>query len=195
MSTPPRLAVSHHVVLREVAGGVERVLLGEVLFDPRDFSPPLDPDGDGVYHFTTINVGPGVIVKLKAVPLGLQPVVWLAEGDVVINGVLDLNGEDGHSEGVTTLNTAAIGGAGGHEEGRGARAGLSATPGLGPGGGVAALRGGGAGHVNLGQKVRPSPAGPTPICAATCASGWSAGSGFLSGVIAASCAPIVRISG
>ncbi len=124
---------------------------GEVLFDPRDFSPPLDPDGDGVYHFTTINVGPGVIVKLKAVPLGLQPVVWLAEGDVVINGVLDLNGEDGHSEGVTTLNTAAIGGAGGHEEGRGARAGLSATPGLGPGGGVAALRGGGAGHVNLGH--------------------------------------------
>ena len=41
----------------------------------------------------------------------------------------------------------------------------------------------------------PSPAGPTPICAATCASGWSAGSGLLSGVIAASCAPIVRISG
>lgn len=24
---------------------------GEVLFDPRNFSPPLDPDGDGVYHW------------------------------------------------------------------------------------------------------------------------------------------------
>src|SRR5215510_14154314 len=58
---------------------------GTIAFDPKTFNPPLDPDGDNVYHFTTINIGVGVTVKLSSKILN-GPVHWLAQGPVTIGG-------------------------------------------------------------------------------------------------------------
>ena len=69
---------------------------GTLLFDPNAFDPPLDPDGDGVYNFTSVEIGPDTVVRMKAVPMGVRPVVWLASGDVKVDGILDLSGENGH---------------------------------------------------------------------------------------------------
>src|SRR3954470_18989189 len=41
---------------------------GTIVFDPRDtvrWEKVLDPDGDGVYHFTTITIGSGTTLKLS----------------------------------------------------------------------------------------------------------------------------------
>lgn len=65
--------------------------LGEVYFNPDDFDPALDPDRDGVYHFTTITIGEGTFVFLTAGVLGHRPVIWLAQGDVTIEGEIYLN--------------------------------------------------------------------------------------------------------
>lgn len=32
------------------------------MFDPKASNPPLDPDGDGIFHFTTITIAAGVTV-------------------------------------------------------------------------------------------------------------------------------------
>lgn len=64
-------------------------------FDPTTHVPPLDVDGDNTYHFTTITIPANVTVKLRAPKLNWSPVYWLASGAVLINGTLDLNGEDG----------------------------------------------------------------------------------------------------
>jgi hypothetical protein len=64
-------------------------------FDPVSFTPVLDADGDSVYHFTTITIPEGVTLRLRADKAGSAPLHWLATGAVVINGTLDLNGEDG----------------------------------------------------------------------------------------------------
>jgi len=109
---------------------------GTILFDPAEFDPPLDPDGDNVYHFTTITVPAGTTVVLRANVLGEGlPVYWLASGDVVVEGTLDLNGTEGHN-----LNEPAVpsvAGAGGYAGGRARRSadGATAQDGNGPGGG------------------------------------------------------------
>src|SRR3990167_1328763 len=78
------------------------VVGGVLIFNPADstmFDNPtrvLDADGDHVYHFTTINIGAGLTVRLSNQFLN-GPVYWLATGAVTINGILDLNGETGHS--------------------------------------------------------------------------------------------------
>lgn len=82
-------------------------------FDPRDFSPPLDPDGDGVYHFTTVNIPLDITVRLRANRVGAGPVRWLASGAVTVGGVLDLDGEDGSS----ALPTLSVPGPGGFSGG------------------------------------------------------------------------------
>jgi hypothetical protein len=64
-------------------------------FNPAAFNPQLDPDGDNVYHFTTINIPAGVTVRLSARYLK-GPVYWLATGAVQINGSLSLDGGVGH---------------------------------------------------------------------------------------------------
>ena len=51
-------------------------------FDPASFNPPLDPDHDNVYQFTTIKIPSSLTVRLSAEILGVKPVVWLATGDV-----------------------------------------------------------------------------------------------------------------
>jgi len=127
---------------------------GTIVFYPGDFDPPLDVDHDGIYHFTTITVAAGVTVRLGADRLGTQPVIWLATGDVVINGTLDLSGDDGYDSG--ELPRHAVAGAGGFNGGLGSTSIVGATPGEGPGGGGVAEsngQGGGAGHTVMGMSA------------------------------------------
>jgi len=120
-----------------------------ILFDPDTFAPPLDQDGDNVYHFTTITIPAGVTVQLSAEVLGVKPVVWLASGAVQIAGVVDLDGRPGHNRFDTPIPSVA--GAGGFRGGVGRRSNLDAQPGDGPGGGhVTTSVGGGAGHAVAG---------------------------------------------
>ena len=119
---------------------------GTIIFDPATFSPPLDPDGDGIYHFSTINVATGVTVRLGSDILGNRPVIWLATGDVTIDGILDLNGEPGHTNSAPPIPSRA--GAGGYNGGLGATSFSSATPGEGPGGGQGTYNTNSAGHAS-----------------------------------------------
>jgi hypothetical protein len=107
-----------------------------VIFDPPAFDPPLDPDGDNVFHFTTINIPEGVTVQLRATELNWAPVHWLAGGEVIIDGVINLRGENGHVANPPTMEEwrPAIPGPGGFPGGVGGNMGRG-TPGLGPGGG------------------------------------------------------------
>jgi hypothetical protein len=128
---------------------------GIIIFDPQAMG--LVPDENNAYHFTTINVESGVTVKLRADILGVGiPVIWLATGDVTIDGTLDLNGERGHAYNATGIVQAAIGGAGGFNGGTGRREFRAPTVGQGPGGSdvirtsVGNYRVSGAGHANAG---------------------------------------------
>ena len=126
-----------------------------IVFDPATFSPPLDVDGDNVYHFTIITIPENVTVRLGADILGVAPVVWLASGAVQIAGTLDVSGENGH-EGAEPhgLQIPAVAGSGGYGGGIGGRSSPNTRgiAGNGPGGGGGGHRatsagGGGAGHV------------------------------------------------
>ena len=65
-------------------GSVERLTSGTQLFDMRDRP-------DGVWQFTTIEIGPNVTVQF--IPNAANtPVHWLASGDVTIKGTLDVSG-------------------------------------------------------------------------------------------------------
>lgn len=108
---------------------------GTYVFDPKTYSPPLDPAGDNIFNFTTITIASGVTVKLTGSVLN-GPVVWLAQGAVTINGTIDLSGQDGFSASNTTQRTITIPGAGGYGGGYPA---VGANPfgaGLGPAGGT-----------------------------------------------------------
>lgn len=123
---------------------------GIVVFNPSSFNPPLDPDHDNVYHFTTIKIPSGVIVRLLAQVLGAKPVVWLASGTVIIDGTLDLSGENGHPyTGTGAPAVPSPAGAGGYPGGSGETTSQTWTTGQGPGAPRGA--GGGAGHAVAGQ--------------------------------------------
>lgn len=53
--------------------------------------------GAYVYNYTTITVASGVTLRFEGDDTGekIRPVVWLASGDVTIDGVLDLTGTQG----------------------------------------------------------------------------------------------------
>src|SRR5258708_2579680 len=71
--------------------------LGTIVFDPFEQSrwgKVLDPDGDGVYNFTTITIGSGTTLKLMADKVN-RAIYWLASGDVAISGTIDLSGGNG----------------------------------------------------------------------------------------------------
>ena len=126
---------------------------GTIVFNPQSMG--LVPDQNNAYHFTTINVESGVTVKMRSDILGTSPVIWLASGDVTIDGTLDLNGEDGHDS--DQPFQAAVAGAGGFNGGIGKSVTNPVSPGYGPGGGNVATEagglrgGGGAGHFNPGS--------------------------------------------
>lgn len=93
---------------------------GTIVFDPKTFNPPLDPDGDNIYHFTTINIGAGVTVKLRGDIIN-GPIFWLAQGAVAIAGTVDRNGEPGYRRSTITSiagRVLSIPGPGGYSGGR-----------------------------------------------------------------------------
>ncbi len=119
-------------------GALNLTTPGTVVFDPSTFSPPLDPDQDGIFHFTTINIAAGVTVQLTANKLHSRPVFWLASGAVQIDGVVQLNGEEGYdiSEPSVTNIKPATPGPGGFAGGIGEHGDSPAQGGFGPGGGI-----------------------------------------------------------
>ena len=123
---------------------------GTIVFDPVALG--LDPDGDLIFHFTTIDIPSGTTVRLTSNEMGEgRPVIWLATGDVTIDGVLNLDGSTGHALNATTQVRAAAG-AGGYVGGLGQSTTGPATAGNGPGGGMplAGSRGAGGGHRDRG---------------------------------------------
>lgn len=76
---------------------------GNVNFDPKNFNPPLDPDGDGVYHFTTITIGSGVNVVIDGAAVR-GPVYWLAQGAVRIDGTINIAGNSWANGGTVPLD-------------------------------------------------------------------------------------------
>lgn len=108
-------------------------------FDPASYNPPVDPDHDGVYHFTTVNIPAGLTVRFIPNKVGWNPVYLLCQGDVVINGTLDLSGEAGHAPSTTAPGRISVPGPGGFPGGWGRWDSLNITRhyGFGPGQGIA----------------------------------------------------------
>src|SRR5215467_11175532 len=113
-----------------------------------DFDPAalgLNPAGDNVFNFTTINIPAGVTIRLRASKVRNMPVVWLATGNVTIAGTLNLSGDAGYTldganpSQIALVRRPAEPGAGGYYGGLGARGGVGPEPGGGPGGGAAGL--------------------------------------------------------
>src|SRR3954462_8619642 len=64
-----------------------------VMFDPIQYHG--SQVAANIFNFTTISIAQGVTLKLSADRLNTA-VIWLAQGDVVISGTLDLSGGNGH---------------------------------------------------------------------------------------------------
>ena len=101
---------------------------------------------DGIWNYTTIDVGKTEVRFSKNE--GNTPVIWLATGEVTIDGHLNLNGTQGHSGQDPLVNTPAAAGPGGFNGGLGGYyepatgENTPGFPGMGPGGGAASLTGG-----------------------------------------------------
>ncbi len=106
-----------------------------------DFDPValnLDADGDNVYHFTTITISGGLQLRFRANRMRRPgPVVFLASGLVLIQGIVDFSGEPGHiATNNDSLRRISIPGPGGYPGGVGGKStGAPPTAGMGPGGG------------------------------------------------------------
>ncbi len=137
--------------------------------------------GNGVYDpdlwivafkYTNIHVEPGAIVTFIGHPSG-APVVWLAQGDVVIEGTIYVTGSGGAGTG--GVPSFAIPGPGGFEGGRRGVTlnGFDSSPGMGPGGGDGPAcsngGGGGGGHNSSGN------AGSNGSCNGAGGAGYSNG--------------------
>ena len=98
--------------------------------------------GDNVFNFTTITVNTNVTIRLRASKVRNQSVVWLATGNVTINGTLNLSGDSGYTLNANDPSTLvqnhrpAEPGAGGYYGGLGSRGGVGPESGPGPGGGA-----------------------------------------------------------
>ncbi len=110
---------------------------------------------DGIWNFTTIDIGQ-IEVKFRKNAAN-SPVIWLATGDVIINGHINLDGSDGYQGyvgGTEPFNTPAPGGPGGYDGGLGGYFetatgnNVPGNPGMGPGGGAASLIDGGNGNLD-----------------------------------------------
>ena len=148
----------------------------------------ISPAPSNIYNFTTITIGAGTTVRVSGWVFS-SPVVWLAQGDVDIEGTLDLSGQHGHGPGNPSLRAPSEPGAGGYSGGVAtAGAGQNATAGNGPGGGQAAgfnastpLQGGGgtfSGNNYLNPLLGGSGGGGAGTCAG-CGGGGAGGGAIL----------------
>lgn len=106
-----------------------------VVFDPSQFSGT--NVRAGIFNFTTVSIPVGVTVRLSGTVLN-GPVYWLAQGDVNIQGTIDLSGNNGQN-GTSNpfLRVPSQPGAGGYIGGVGGNSTQVPAPGGGPGGGAA----------------------------------------------------------
>lgn len=74
-------------------GALSYTTAGTYTFDPAVMG--LNPAGDNVFNFTTINIPVGVTVNMPADVLRNRSVIWLASGNVTIGGTLNLQGANG----------------------------------------------------------------------------------------------------
>jgi hypothetical protein len=89
----------------------------------------LDLPPDGIFNFTTINVAAGATLTFNRNPLN-TPVYLLATGDVVVSGVVHVNGQN------AVGGIPGKGGPGGFDGGYGAFSSFPPGSGQGPGGGA-----------------------------------------------------------
>ncbi len=89
----------------------------EVDFVAKDLG--INADGDAVYNFTTINIPANVTVNFPADKSGWAPLYWLASGDVIISGTLDLIGAKGHDNSDSVPGKPSMPGSGGYPGGWG----------------------------------------------------------------------------
>jgi hypothetical protein len=129
-------------------GALNFTTAGTYTFDPQVLG--LDPAGDNVFNFTTINIAAGVTLNMPAEVLRNKSVIWLASGNVTIAGTLNLAGANGSAEAGGTGNNPGQGrypampGAGGFPGGVGQYLSSAATNGDGFGAGVATTTTGGS---------------------------------------------------
>jgi hypothetical protein len=106
-----------------------------VLFDPTQFHGTGVPAN--IFNFTTITIPAGVTVKLSGNTIN-GPVFWLAQGNVDIEGTVDLSGGSGANFTTSTFaRVPAVPGPGGFPGGVGGDLAQPALPGSGPRGGAA----------------------------------------------------------
>lgn len=110
-----------------------------VVFDPSEFNSVPHPPGQNTFNFTTINIPSGITVVLSSQTLN-GPVFWLATGNVVVNGNIQLSGQEGPvATSDTSLRVPAAPGPGGYPGGVGGRPSSPPQSGYGPGGGAAGV--------------------------------------------------------
>lgn len=102
---------------------------------------------DGVWRFSKISIPKGMVLRFKKNAEN-TPVCWLATGNVEINGIIDVSGENAWDTASPTLlkRMSPKGGPGGFDGGRGGvtfeeSGKYSGMPGVGPGGGNPAIEG------------------------------------------------------
>jgi hypothetical protein len=106
-----------------------------IIFDPTQFHG--SQVAANIFNFTTITIPVGVTVKLSGNTVN-SPIYWLAQGDVDVEGVVDLSGGNGYA--ITSqsfFRIPSVPGSGGYAGGVGGVGSQSALPGSGTGGGVA----------------------------------------------------------
>lgn len=110
---------------------------------------------DGIYNYTEVNIPEGQTIKFIPNQKN-RPVVWLVKGDVIINGRVDVSGENASD----LPGIQAAGGPGGWPGGK-KGPNLELYQGLGPGGGQVndgwSNWGSGGGHATLGTDYWNNP--------------------------------------
>ena len=117
----------------------------------------LDVGATGIKNYTSVSIHANCLVKFTPVGSGSAPVRWIVQGDVVIDGQLNLDGFPGGTGTTTTQSVGGWGGPGGYDGGKGAVPGSSRVgfAGFGPGGGR-----GGRGGTGTGGSLRPMESNP-----------------------------------
>lgn len=116
-------------------GALSYPTAGTYEFDPA--ASGLNAAGDNIFHFSSINIGPGATLRLRSSKMRSQrPVVFLVRGAVTINGgVIDLSGAAGHTAtDQASLRGPSEPGPGGYPGGAGGKPGDAPQAGAGPGG-------------------------------------------------------------